>query len=94
MTRELSTTSQPGQLSGGLARLTKRETDAVVARTEIARTVDQGRALLTASALNNVGNLAALGEQLVRIAPNAAGHYDLLINAYAIGAANQIARFQ
>jgi hypothetical protein len=77
-----------------LARRTKRQVDLVVAEAEISQAVDQSRALLTSSALNHVGNLTSLAENLAATTPSAAGNLEMLLNAYALGAANQIARIK
>ena len=63
-------------------------------RGEVALSTDTVRAGLTYSALNNVGTLVSTAKSLMDVAPEGAAHYEQIINAYAIGAANAIARFQ
>ncbi len=83
-----------GRLGSGLARQTRREVEIISARAEIAQAADQSRALLTSSAMNNIGTLVSQAEQLMRIAPTAGPYFELLVNAYGVGAANSIARLQ
>ena len=81
-------------LGRSISRQVKRSTDAVVGRGEVALTTDTVRAGLTYSALNNVGTLVTTAKSLMDVAPEGAAHYDAIINAYSVGAANAIARFQ
>lgn len=85
----------PGQSMGrGVSRQTKKSTDVVLGRGEVALTTDTIRAGLTYSALNNVGTLVSTAKGLMEVAPEGAAYYEQIIGAYAIGAANAIARFQ
>lgn len=81
-------------LGRGVTKLTKREVDTVSGRGEVACTTDTVRAGLTFAALNNVGTLVGTAEQLMQLAPAGQAYYEACINAYAMGAANAIARFQ
>jgi len=54
---------------------------------------EQGRALLTKSALENVAVLSALEDTLCQAAPGGVNRYNMLINAYAVGAAQRIVRY-
>lgn len=81
-------------MSRGLAKQTKRASDLVVARSEVALTTDTVRAGLTYSALNNVGTLVSAAKSLMDVAPEGAAYYEQVIGAYTIGAASAIARFQ
>lgn len=81
-------------LGRSVARATKREVDAASGRAEVAYATDQARAFLTASALSNVVTLVGAAEQFMQVAPGGAHYYELLINAYGVGAAQSIARFQ
>lgn len=85
----------PGvQMSRSVTKATKKNTDLVLGRGEVAHTTDAVRAGLTFSALNNVGTLVGTATQLMQVAPEGATFYEACINAYAMGAANSIARFQ
>ncbi|MEI2826882.1 MAG: hypothetical protein V9F04_11080 [Dermatophilaceae bacterium] len=81
-------------LDRGVSKQIKRSTDLVLGRGEVAVTTDNVRAGLTFSAMNNVGTLVGAATQLMQTAPEGAAYYEACINAYAIGAANTIARFQ
>lgn len=81
-------------MSRGIAKQTKRATDLVAARGEVALTTDSVRAGLTYAALGNVGTLVSQAKALMNVAPEGAQYYEACINAYAMGAANSIARFQ
>ncbi|SMQ71888.1 hypothetical protein [Agreia sp. VKM Ac-1783] len=89
-----TTTSSGHQLSGGIARQTKREVDTVAARTEVAHVTDQARAFLTASAANNIITLYGMAEQGLQSAPAAASDVLEVLHAYSRGAAFQIATFK
>lgn len=85
----------PGQpLSRGVSKQVKRSTDVVLGRGQVALTTDTVRAGLTYSALNNVGTLVSAAKSLMDVAPEGAPYYEQVINAYTIGAASAIARFQ
>jgi hypothetical protein len=88
-----TTTGSGQRIGGGLARQTKREAETIAARTELAQLTDGARALLTSSALTNIGTLVSQAEQMMQLAPSGARYYELIINAYGVGAANSIARF-
>jgi hypothetical protein len=79
------------QLSGMTKWEAKRETGEIVKRTLVAATHEQGRALLTNMALENVGALSALENHLTQIAPQGAERYRHIVDAYALGAAQKIA---
>lgn len=91
------------QLSNGLPngaalsplaqRRTGKEIEAEVSQALVARTHEQGRALLANTAMNNVGALSALEEQLVRAAPLGEARYKLIADGYAMGAAQFLARW-
>lgn len=85
-------TGQP--LARAVARPVKRELDWVSGRSEVALARDTARASLTNAAMHNVGTLVMTGQALMQVAPEGAQHYETLLNAYAVGAAQAIARFQ
>ena len=80
-------------LSGGTQRQTTREVERVVSRTVVADVHEQGRALLTNTALNNVSALSALEQHLLQVAPLGEARYKHIVDAYAMGAAQAIARW-
>jgi hypothetical protein len=71
----------------------KREGGEVIKNVIIAGLQEQGRAWLANTALESVGALSALEEHLCQIAPHGAGRYRAIVDAYALGAARQIARW-
>ena len=81
------------QLGRAVAKATKKQVDLVVSHGEVAGTIDTVRAGLTFSALNNVGALIGTATQLMQVAPEGQAFYEAIVSAYAVGAANQIARF-
>ncbi|MBB2890954.1 phosphoenolpyruvate carboxylase [Flexivirga oryzae] len=90
-----SSTALTGQpLGRGVSKQVKKSTDLVVGRGAVAYTTDTVRAGLTYSALNNIGTLVGAAEQLMQVAPGGQAYYEACLNAYALGAANAIARFQ
>lgn len=80
-------------MSGSTQRQTAREVDRVVARAIVADTYEQGRALLTNTALNNVGALSALEAHLIQVAPLGEARYKHIVDSYAMGAAQAIQRW-
>lgn len=89
-----SSGSGSSSLPRSVAKPVQRELDWLSGRGEIAQARDNARAELTAQAMTNVGSLVVTGQSLAQIAPESAGHLETLLNAYAIGAAQAIARFQ
>jgi hypothetical protein len=87
--------SQQGlaRMSGSVQRQTGREIERVQAQALIADTREQGRALLTNTALQNVGALTALEQHLIEVAPLGEARYKHIVDAYAMGAANAISRW-
>jgi hypothetical protein len=81
------------QLSGGLQRQTSREIERTAARTMIAEAREQGRALLTNSALQNVAALSAFEAHLIEVAPLGEARYKHVVDAYTFGAAQAIQRW-
>jgi hypothetical protein len=87
--------SQQGlaQMSGSMQRQAGREIEKVQAQALIADTREQGRALLTNTALQNVGALTALEQHLIQVAPLGEARYKHIVDAYAMGAAQAISRW-
>ena len=65
----------------------------VQAQALVADVKEQGRALLTNTALQNVGALSALEAHLIQVAPLGEARYKHIVDAYAMGAAQAIARW-
>jgi hypothetical protein len=81
------------QMSGSMQRQASREIERVQAQALIADTREQGRALLTNTALNNVGALSALEQHLIQVAPLGEARYKHIVDSYAMGAAAAIQRW-
>jgi hypothetical protein len=81
------------QMSGSAQRQTGREIERVQAQALVADVKEQGRALLTNTALQNVGALSALEAHLIQVAPLGEARYKHIVDAYAMGAAQAIARW-
>ena len=81
------------QLGGNMRRTTGRELERNAARTLVAEAHEQGRALLTNSALQNVAALSAFEAHLCEIAPLGEGRYKHLVDSYTMGAALTIQRW-
>ena len=71
-------------------RLSVRENKALLRNTSIAVTHEQGRALLTYTALENTVMLSALEAVCYRTAPFGEQRYRHIVDAYAISAAKRI----
>lgn len=81
------------QMSGSMQRQAGREIERVQAQALIADTREQGRALLTNTALSNVGALSALEQHLLQVAPLGEARYKHIVDSYAMGAAAAIHRW-
>lgn len=81
------------QMSGSMHRQAGREIERVQARALVANVHEEGRALLTGTALNNLGALSALEQHLIEIAPLGEARYKHIVDAYALGAAQAISRW-
>ena len=81
------------QMSGSVQRQTAKEVERVVGKAIVADTYEQGRALLTNTALNNVGALSALEQHLIQVAPLGEARYKHIVDSYAMGAAMAIQRW-
>lgn len=80
-------------MSRPMQRQAIRQVERVVAQGLVANSREQVRALMTHTALQNVGALTALEEHLIKIAPLGAARYEAITDAYALGAAQAIARW-
>jgi len=82
--------SRPAGLSSWLE---VRENNRQMQRTVSETGYEQGRAILTKSAMENVAVLSALEANLYQAAPGGANRYRLLIDAYTVSAAQRITRY-
>jgi hypothetical protein len=91
---ELVKTSQDFTQLNGMAKWeAKHQCGQIVKATLVATVHEQGRAMLTNTALENVGALSALEAHLTQVAPQGAERYRHIVDAYALGAAQKIARW-
>ena len=81
-------------MGGGIQRQTAREVERVASRAIIADAYEQDRSLITNTALQNVGALTALEQHLIAVAPLGEARYKHIVDAYALGAAQAISRWQ
>ncbi len=81
------------QMSKPMQRQAAREIERAVVQGLVVNTHEQVRALLTNTALQNAGALSELEGFLCQIAPSGAGRYQHIVDAYALGAAQTIARW-
>jgi hypothetical protein len=75
-----------GKLMGKIKSAAQREGSEVI----IANMHEQSRALLTKTALDNLGALSALEAHLTVLAPYGQERYKQIVDAYALGAAQKI----
>ena len=81
------------ELSGLAKWEAKQDCAQMVKATLVSTLHEQGRGLLTNTALENVGALSTLEAHLTQIAPQGAERYRHIVDAYALGAAQKIARW-
>jgi hypothetical protein len=81
------------QMSGTIQRQTGREIERMQGQALVADVKEQGRSLLTNTALQNVGALSALEQHLIQVAPLGEARYKHIVDAYAMGAAQAISRW-
>ncbi len=82
-----------GRMSSGMQRQTARELERVQARAVVAKLVEDGRALLTHTALEHVGALTALEQHLITVAPLGEARYREIVDSYTLGASAAIRRW-
>lgn len=80
-------------MSRPMQRQAIRQIERVVAQGLATASHEQVRALLAHTAMQNVGALTALEEHLIKVAPLGAARYEAIADAYALGAAQVIARW-
>lgn len=83
-----------GQVDRALVRRMDTALQVVEAKAAIAHSLDAARSGLTASAMNNIGNLTSLGAQIVKTTPAAAPYMDMALRAYAMNASQMINDFR
>lgn len=81
------------QMSAGAQRQTGRDMERVQGQAILAEVKEQARAMLTNTALQNAGTLSALETHLIQVAPIGEARYKHIVDAYAMGAAQSIARW-
>lgn len=81
-------------LSLGLQRQTRREVEQVQSRAIIAKLTEDGRALITHTALEHVGALTALEQHLITVAPLGEARYREIVDSFTLGASAVIRRWQ
>lgn len=80
-------------ISLGIQQQTRREVDRVQARAIVATLTEDGRAIVTHTALEHVGALTALEQHLITVAPLGEARYREIVDGYALGAAAAIRRW-
>lgn len=80
-------------LSLGAQRQTRREVERVQSSAIVAKLTEDGRALLTHTALEHVGALTALEQHLITVAPLGEARYREIVDSYALGASAAIRRW-
>jgi len=80
-------------MSRHIRKQAEQQIDRVVANGLAANAREQVRALLTQTALQNVGALSAIEAHLITVAPLGSPRYQSIVDAYAIGAAQMIMRW-
>jgi hypothetical protein len=71
----------------------KKDGALAVQRTVAANMREQGRAMLANTALENAGSLSALEDHLCEISPYGSDRYKAIVDAYTLGACQDIARW-
>lgn len=79
--------------SGKTQLALQREGNEIIKDLIVAGVREQGRALLTKTALDNVGSLSALEAYLSEVAPTGRARYKHLVDSYTMGAAKTIVRW-
>lgn len=83
-----------GLFPSAIERHTKREVERVVGAARIAKLTEDARGHLSDQALETVGALTFLEQQLIQVAPLGEARYKLIVDSFTLGAANTIARFR
>lgn len=81
-------------MSGGAQRQVRRDVERVQSRAIVAKLTEDGRAILTHTALEHVGALTALEQHLITVAPLGEARYREIVDSYTLGASTAIRRWQ
>jgi len=84
----------PTLFPSAIERQTRRQLERVVGQTKVTKMTEEARGYLANQALEIVGALTSLEQQLIQVAPLGEARYKLIVDSYAMGAANTIARFR
>ena len=82
-----------GMVSARARREIGKQLERVAATEAVAQAHEEARALLANTALQNAGALSALETHLIEIAPLGEARYKHIVDAYALGATQKIARW-
>ena len=80
-------------LAIGAQRQLRREVERVQSRAIVAKLTEDGRAMLTNTALEHVGALTALEQHLITVAPLGEARYREIVDSYTLGASQAIRRW-
>lgn len=82
-----------GSLSLGIQRQVRREVEKVQSKAVVAKLIEDGRAHLAHTALDNIGALSAFESHLITIAPLGEARYREIVDSYTLGASAAIRRW-
>jgi hypothetical protein len=87
---------QPMGLFGPSAvqREIRKEVELAHGRANLAYAMEEARGILANHALEIVGSLSSMEAQLLQVAPLGEARYKLIVDSYAMGAANAINRLR
>lgn len=90
------TPSQAGGLFGpnAVQRQVRRDVELAHGRASLAYATEEARGILANHALEIAGSLSAMETQLLQVAPLGEARYKLIVDSYAMGAANAINRLR
>ena len=83
-----------GLFPSAIERQTRREVERVVGQARVNQLTEEARGYLANQALEVVGALTTLEQQLIQAAPLGEARYKLIVDSFTMGAANSIARFR
>ncbi len=84
---------RPARLGGQIARQTAKALDRIEAEGIVTSAIDNGRAALANQALENVAALSAFEAHLIEACPLGEARYKHIVDSYAIGASQAVARW-
>lgn len=100
MTNELTPLPSPLPTSGSpfgasaVQRQIRKEVELAHGRANLAYAMEEARGLLATHALEIAGSLSAMEAQLLAVAPLGEARYKLIVDSFAMGAANAISRLR